>query len=103
MEALSRIPVARPASESPASAKPAAGAAGTAGARGFAHELGKALDSVETLQLDADRQADALAHGAGNLHETSIALEKADLSLRLATKVRNRLVEAYQEIMRMQV
>lgn len=97
METLSRISVALPSTEPPASARPAAGA------KGFAHELGKALDSVETLQLDADRQAEALAHGAGNLHETSIALEKADISLRLATKVRNRLVEAYQEIMRMQV
>ncbi len=98
MDALSQISVAVPSSESPISvAKPAAGA------QGFAHELGKALSSVETLQLDADRQADALAHGAGNLHETSIALEKADISLKLATKVRNKLVDAYQEIMRMQV
>jgi flagellar hook-basal body complex protein FliE len=97
METLSRISIAHPSAEAPAPARPAAGA------KGFAHELGKALDSVETLQLDADRQADALAHGAGNLHEASIALEKADISLRLATKVRNRLVEAYQEIMRMQV
>ena len=37
------------------------------------------------------------------LHDVMIAMEEADLSLRLALQVRNKLVEAYQEIQRMQV
>ncbi len=44
-----------------------------------------------------------MALGGGNLHETAIALEKADIAMRVATKVRNKLVEAYQEVMRMSV
>jgi flagellar hook-basal body complex protein FliE len=40
---------------------------------------------------------------APSVHDTMITMEKADLSLRLTTKVRNKVVEAYQEIMRMQV
>ena len=70
---------------------------------GFAQHLGKALEGVEALQMAADRQAEALALGQGNLHETALALEKADVGMRVMTKVRNRFVEAYQEIMRMNV
>ena len=55
------------------------------------------------MQLDADAQAEKVALGGGNLHEMSLALEKADVSMRLAMKVRNKLIEAYQEIMRMSV
>ena len=67
----------------------------------FADALGEALQAVEGAQVGADVEATRLAAGAGNLHETALALEKADLSMRVATKVRNRLVDAYQEIMRM--
>jgi flagellar hook-basal body complex protein FliE len=74
-----------------------------ASATGFAETLGGALQKVDQLQLDADAQAEKVALGGGNLHEMSIALEKADVSMRLAMKVRNKLVEAYQEIMRMNV
>jgi flagellar hook-basal body complex protein FliE len=69
----------------------------------FADALGKALATTDRLQLDADGQAAEIARGGGNLHETAIALEKADVALRVATKVRNKVVEAYQEIMRMTV
>ncbi len=74
-----------------------------AGANGFAETLGSALRKVDQIQLDADVQAEKVALGGGNLHEMSIALEKADVSMRLAMKVRNKLVEAYQEIMRMNI
>jgi len=37
------------------------------------------------------------------LHDTMLALEKADLSFRLMMQVRNKIVEAYQEVIRMQV
>jgi len=74
-----------------------------AGGASFAEELGKALGSVEETQLEADREAGKVALGGGNLHETAIALQKADIAMRLATKVRNKLVDAYQEVMRMTV
>jgi flagellar hook-basal body complex protein FliE len=72
-------------------------------AGGFADALGQAIQGVDALQLQADRGAEAVALGGGNLHETALALEKADVALRLAVKVRNKVVEAYQDIMRMSV
>jgi flagellar hook-basal body complex protein FliE len=67
----------------------------------FTSELGKAIGEVNSLQLQADEQATAVARGAGNLHEMTIALEKADVAMRLAMRVRNKLVETYNDIMRM--
>lgn len=69
----------------------------------FADALGHAVGEVEKLQLQADGEAEKAALGAGNLHETALALEKADVSMRVLTKVRNKVVEAYQEVMRMSV
>lgn len=76
---------------------------GAAAASTFAGELGKAISAVDSLQVKADAETEALARGGGNLHETALALEKADVALRVAVKVRNKVVEAYQEIMRMNV
>ncbi len=78
-------------------------APGAAGGASFADALGKAVASVEEAQLGADRQAEQVALGSGNLHESALALEKADIALRVAVKVRNKVVEAYQDIMRMSV
>jgi flagellar hook-basal body complex protein FliE len=69
----------------------------------FEGALGDALKAVEDAQQDGDKESAKLAMGGGNLHETALALEKADLTMRVATKVRNRLVDAYSEIMRMPV
>jgi flagellar hook-basal body complex protein FliE len=44
-----------------------------------------------------------VAQGEEDIHNAFIALEKADLALGIAVQVRNKVVEAYQEIMRMQV
>ncbi len=97
----------RPLSAEIPSPRDAAGAAPTPTPSGsgptFDGELGKALGAVEQLQQSADREAEKLALGGGNLHETALALEKADVAMHLATKVRNKLVEAYQEVMRMTV
>lgn len=81
----------------------AAGEAQRAGGPSFADTLGQALASVERTQVEADDQAARVAMGGGNLHEMSLALEKADITLRLATKVRNKLLDAYNDIMRMGV
>lgn len=78
-------------------------AAAKAGGASFADALGQAIGSVDGLQLSADREVERQALGAGNLHETALALEKADVGMRVLTKVRNKLVEAYQEVMRMSV
>lgn len=76
---------------------------GAAPGGGFAETLGSAIQKVDAMQMDADAQVEKVALGGGNLHEMSLALEKADVSMRLAMKVRNKLIDAYQEIMRMNV
>lgn len=96
IESIGRIPGQLPELRAPApAARPGAG--------GFADALGQALGQVEALQQAGDAQATAAANGEGNLHEVALALEKADISMRVAAKVRNKLVEAYQEVMRMPV
>lgn len=70
----------------------------------FAHLLRGALGQVNHLQQAADGAAQDFAVGeATSIHDTMIALEKADLSMRLMIQVRNKAIEAYQEVMRMQV
>jgi flagellar hook-basal body complex protein FliE len=69
----------------------------------FNGELGRAVQALDKVQVAADEQASAVARGAGNLHEMSLALEKADVAMRLAMRVRNKVVETYNEIMRMGV
>jgi len=62
------------------------------------------ISKLSALQADADRLAAGLAAGeAVDIHEVMLALEKASLGLQLALQVRNKVVEAYQEIMRMQI
>ncbi len=79
------------------------GASAPAGAGSFADALGNAIGTVDALQNDSDAESQKLAMGGGNLHEVALALEKADIGLRVLTKVRNKVVEAYQEVMRMNV
>jgi flagellar hook-basal body complex protein FliE len=66
--------------------------------------LGDAVNAVNTAHKEADKKMQELATGKSqNIHETMIAAEKADVALRLMVQVRNKVIEAYQEIMRMQV
>lgn len=70
----------------------------------FTTHLKNALGDVNDLQQKADQAIQRLVgEGQGDLQDTMIALEKADVSFRLMMQIRNKLLEAYQEIMRMQV
>jgi flagellar hook-basal body complex protein FliE len=95
--------VERAAAGTSLTGSPAAAHLGSGGVS-FADTLGKAVDAVNTLQWQAQDQSRALATGqAANLHDVTIALEQASISLQLATTVRNKVIDAYQEIMRMQM
>ena len=70
----------------------------------FAETLANSLDKVNTMQREADVAIqDFVAGDTRNIHETMIAVGKADLAFRLTMQVRNKIVEAYQEVMRTQV
>jgi flagellar hook-basal body complex protein FliE len=70
----------------------------------FASVLKSSLAEVNQMQAKADQAITALATGEKtSLHDTMIAMEQADVSFRLMMQVRNKIVEAYQEILRMQV
>jgi len=71
--------------------------------KGFAETLKNFYEQVNRQILESNVQTEEFAVGKDyDLHEIIIASEKADLSFRLLTQVRNKLLEAYQEIMRMQ-
>ncbi|KMP12582.1 flagellar hook-basal body complex protein FliE [Candidatus Nitromaritima sp. SCGC AAA799-C22] len=70
----------------------------------FADTLADSLNKVNDLQKKADEAIEDFATGeTRNIHETMIAVNKADLAFRLTMQVRNKIVEAYQEVMRTQV
>ena len=74
------------------------------GARGtsFADRVADALHEVNETQKTAEVMSSDFAEGRQNdLHGTMIAMQKADVTLRLVANVRNRVIEAYREIMRM--
>ena len=74
------------------------------GAKSFADTLKDAVQNVNTVQKEADVKMQELATGKNhNIHDVMLTTEKADISLRLMTQVRNKIIEAYQEIMKMQV
>jgi flagellar hook-basal body complex protein FliE len=70
----------------------------------FITYLNDALQEVDNLQNEAAQSAQKLALGEEDyLHNTIIAYEKANLALQLTIEVRNKILEAYQEIMRIQL
>ena len=80
---------------------------GSAAARvetSFGELLTTMVAETNQRQQEADQAIQQLhAGGEQGLHEAMIAMEKADISLRYVVQVRNKAIEAYQEVMRMQV
>ncbi|MCB9621340.1 MAG: flagellar hook-basal body complex protein FliE [Sandaracinus sp.] len=69
---------------------------------GFGERLADAVRATDQQQKQAEAATTALAEGrSDDLHGTMIALQRADVSLRLAANVRSRALEAYREVMRM--
>ena len=64
----------------------------------------KLLQDVNQQQFDAEaKKVELLVTENKDIHGTMLALEKAELSMRLMLQIRNKLVSAYEEVMRMQV
>jgi flagellar hook-basal body complex protein FliE len=70
----------------------------------FLSYLKNAVREVDSLQHTVGQEVKQLVgEGKGDLQETVIAMEKADISFRLMMQIRNKVLDAYQEIIRMQV
>jgi len=70
----------------------------------FTEVLNEKLQEVNQLQKEADILTNKFLVGqVEDLHQVMIAAEKANLALQMTVQIRNKLVEAYQEISRMQI
>lgn len=80
-------------------------AAAPDGPQGFANLLQQSLNGVNQLQNDANRLQDAFQRGdpGVNLAQVMVASQKSSIGFEATVQVRNRLLQAYQEIMNMQV
>lgn len=71
---------------------------------GFGETLKNQLDEINQKQIVSDETTDKFIKGEDtDIHDVMIKTEEAKMSLQLAVQVRNKLLEAYQEINRMQV
>ena len=70
----------------------------------FMQYLKDAMNETNKLLLDSERLADDFAAGrTDNIHQVLIAAEKADIALQFTMQIRNKILDAYNEIMRMQI
>ncbi|MBF0564003.1 MAG: flagellar hook-basal body complex protein FliE [Nitrospirae bacterium] len=76
--------------------------AGAAPAGGFDDTLKDALSRVNAIQKEADKAIEALSSG-GDVTNAVLAMQKADMSFQLMQEVRSKLLNAYDEVMKMQV
>ncbi len=70
----------------------------------FADMIRNAVNSVDQLQKTSESNVEAVIAGESeNIHEVMISLEKAQLSFQMMVEIRNKAVETYQELSRMQI
>lgn len=77
---------------------------GSAAGANFLDLLQNALSRVNSLQVKADQLSEEFALGLNdNVQEVMLAVQEAQLALQLTVQIRNKLTEAFQELMRMQI
>jgi flagellar hook-basal body complex protein FliE len=75
-----------------------------AGGTDFAKELKNALGNVNQMQVDSEKAMSDIATGSvKDLHQAAIAIDKAEISMKLMLEVRNKALNAYKEITRTQM
>jgi flagellar hook-basal body complex protein FliE len=87
----------------PAAAVSPAPANATTPANSFGDALHDLLASVNGADASANQAVGNMLDGTGDVHEAMIALQRADTMLELTVQIRNKVVDAYQDIMRMPV
>ncbi len=88
----SALPSALPTAAKPGQAANAAGSAFT-----------RLMTAIESTNAEANNTVSGMLDGSTDVHEAMIALQRADMTFQLSVQIRNKLVSAYQEIMRMPV
>ena len=83
--------------------RPQAVSAAAGGGVDFGEALGKLVESVEAASADANVTVADMIDRKAEVHEAMIALTKAEVALQLTVQVRNKLVQAYQDVMRMPI
>ena len=74
------------------------------GPQSFSEMLSKSMMDVNSMQVEADKAIQKLASGQSkNIHETMLAVENAEIAFKTMNQVRMKVIEAYKEIMRMQM
>ena len=99
-------PVSQPTSTAISTQRPGNSAAtpGAAPAQPFNNLLDGVVNHANQHQIQADTQIQNLLQGkTDNIQDVVMTMAKADLSFRMVLELRNKLMDAYQEIMRMQV
>lgn len=69
----------------------------------FSEHIKTAIQEANTSLVEAEQKSVELAKGEGDIVETVTSLSRAELSLRHVVTLRNRLLESYQQIMRLQL
>jgi flagellar hook-basal body complex protein FliE len=74
-----------------------------ADATGSGLSFGDLIGNVEKADTDANTAVGNMLDGSGDVHVAMIALQRADVMLQLTVQIRNKLVSAYQDVMRMPI
>ena len=90
-------PLVAPSTVSPSASTP------PASSTGFVESLGQLLETTEASGDAANTAVEKMLDGRGEVHDAMIALQRAEFALQFTVQVRNKLVQAYQDIMRMSV
>jgi flagellar hook-basal body complex protein FliE len=98
IEAIASQAISALTSSSSAATAPAAGSGAA-----FTASLGKMMEATNVSDHAANTAVGQMLDGTGDVHEAMIALQQADVMLQLTVQVRNKLLQAYQDIMRMPV
>jgi flagellar hook-basal body complex protein FliE len=98
------MPLRAPGIDGPTIINPATEVAPSQGTESFGNLLGRLVNEVNAKQNAAADAVHSLQSGGNvSLHQAVIAMEEASISFQLMVEVRNKLLESYQELMRMQI
>jgi flagellar hook-basal body complex protein FliE len=98
--AVDALKLRQPGSTTPPTITPSSGATS---ASGFGEKLAALIEGVEDKSAEANQAVSNMLDKSGDVHDAMIALQRAEMTLHLTVQIRNKLVQAYNDIMRMPI